>query len=401
VSSSSSLISRHQLLYALECGDYCDVITWSSSVTSDRCKPAAFYILDPKAFEDHVLPALFKVAKYDSFQRKLHRWGFIKKQRSRAGNTIVSYAHQLFLKGNFSLVSTMTCSGPGSASRRITSAYTTPHVGVVVSSNLTRRDVDEEETRRVIGNHYGTSNDEAVSIDGLYNDQLISSLPHLLSRGTYDARPLGVNYQQQDDFTSPCSIGAGISMSSASGADNLPQHPIQQQQQYYRSMHPSHPQQGGWGFTSSTIMRPDGPTATSSFEESRRRYMFESRNVPIGAASLSTAAGRCDEPTSAVHRDIGGRLFDCAHQRTLTGRTINTHNNTIVRPAGRSHAILSGSFNDGSDCNPQQYQQHLPSTTTTTSTTASTSEGFMDARKQHTIFQKALDALHGSHSQQF
>ena len=51
-------------MYALECGCYDDIISWSPS-------GLAFVIMDPKRFEKEVLPDLFKEAKFSSFDRKV------------------------------------------------------------------------------------------------------------------------------------------------------------------------------------------------------------------------------------------------------------------------------------------------------------------------------------------
>ena len=123
-------------MYALECGDYSDVIAWSSTsfrAGNDGCD--MFYIRDVGAFTEQVLPALFKSVKFDSFHRKMYRWGFSKQRTTRAPNPsaagaspIIYYSHQSFRKGNFALASSMTCSGPGSASNRIRSAFTSPNI---------------------------------------------------------------------------------------------------------------------------------------------------------------------------------------------------------------------------------------------------------------------------------
>lgn len=123
-------------MYALECGDYSDVIAWSSAscrAGNDGCD--MFHIRDVRAFTEQVLPALFKSVKFDSFHRKMYRWGFSKQRTTRAPNPsdavaapIVFYSHQNFRKGNFALALSMTCSGPGSASNRIRSAFTSHHV---------------------------------------------------------------------------------------------------------------------------------------------------------------------------------------------------------------------------------------------------------------------------------
>ena len=53
-------------MYALECGCYEDIISWSPS-------GLAFVIMDPKRFEKEVLPELFKEAKFSSFDRKVRQ----------------------------------------------------------------------------------------------------------------------------------------------------------------------------------------------------------------------------------------------------------------------------------------------------------------------------------------
>lgn len=112
-----------QLMYALECGDYNHIVTWSLADGG-----LSFFILDTRAFAKYVLAALFKKAKFDSFQRKLYRWGFVKNKRMRGNKkkTMLSFLHPYFRKGDFELALKMTCSGPGSASNRMTSVFTSP-----------------------------------------------------------------------------------------------------------------------------------------------------------------------------------------------------------------------------------------------------------------------------------
>ena len=114
-------------MYALECGDYDHIITWA---LVDR--GLTFFILDARAFAKHLLPALFKQTKFDSFQRKLDRWGFVKDKRMRGNKTMLSFSHPYFRKGDFELASKMTCSGPGSASNRRTRLFTFPPPPVVM-----------------------------------------------------------------------------------------------------------------------------------------------------------------------------------------------------------------------------------------------------------------------------
>jgi len=118
-----------KLMYALECGDYNHIITWS--VVDGGI---SFLIFDTSAFAKHVLPALFKVAKFDSFQRKLYRWGFVKERTRASINTMMSFSHPSFRKSDFALASKMTCSGPGSAANRMTSMFAAPPSAVSDSS---------------------------------------------------------------------------------------------------------------------------------------------------------------------------------------------------------------------------------------------------------------------------
>ena len=126
-------------MYVLECGNYSDVITLSSAsfrVGNDGCD--MFYICDVTTFTEKVLPALFKSMKFDSFHHKMYCWGFSKQctatrarsQSAAVASPIIYYSHYNFRKGNFALASSMTCSGPGSASNRIRSAFTSPNINV-------------------------------------------------------------------------------------------------------------------------------------------------------------------------------------------------------------------------------------------------------------------------------
>jgi len=357
-------------MYALECGDYCDIITWSSA---DGGK--SFYILDPRAFSDLVLPALFKVAKYDSFQRKLHRWGFIKKQRSRAGTAIVSYAHEIFRKGNFALASTMTCSGPGSASRRITSAYTAPIAGV--ASSKMRYDEDAEDPRS-IAKHY--VNKEAAGSGSLSTNLWTSSLSPLPGQILDDGR-VGPNLQQQDRRSMIADSIVASSITSSCGGGYSQQQ--QQQQRLYQSMH-QQPQASCWSNNPSllqshnTMMRSGAPA--SSVLTGTRNLLESRRNVQAftHGTSLSSMPRRSDDLISGLRRDPEEFL---SWGLQASNRTFNMHGNTIP---DRRH-MISGSRDNGHDGSSQQYQQHRHR--------PSVNDGLMDARNQRAIIQEALDVL--------
>lgn len=75
------------------------IITWMPSGKS-------FCIVDSKTFVADVLPEQFKSAKYASFTRKLHRWGFMRHYR---GEEAGAFYHNLFRKDRLDLVEQMTC----------------------------------------------------------------------------------------------------------------------------------------------------------------------------------------------------------------------------------------------------------------------------------------------------
>lgn len=64
---------------------YHSIVSWEPSGES-------FAIRDRKAFVMEVLPKEFKQAKFDSFTRKLRRWGF---QKILSGNERGAFAHQV------------------------------------------------------------------------------------------------------------------------------------------------------------------------------------------------------------------------------------------------------------------------------------------------------------------
>lgn len=78
------------------------IITWMPSGKS-------FNILKPKAFVADILPKHFKTAKYSSFTRKLHRWGFMRHYR---GEEAGAFYHKDFQRGRLDLVEQMTCHKP-------------------------------------------------------------------------------------------------------------------------------------------------------------------------------------------------------------------------------------------------------------------------------------------------
>ena len=100
-------------MYVLTCGDYDHIVHWKINKTpADSALNDIFVIEDIDAFANEVLPSLFKMAKYESFQRKLYRWGFLKiymRKTEKNKKRSISYTHPLFEKGNFDLAAQMTC----------------------------------------------------------------------------------------------------------------------------------------------------------------------------------------------------------------------------------------------------------------------------------------------------
>ena len=84
-------------MYVLDCEDYSHCISWTCTSSNIDLKfgptkvkneklfaELSFILHDVDTFESEVvMPVIFKEAKYDSFQRSLYRWGFIKSHRKK------------------------------------------------------------------------------------------------------------------------------------------------------------------------------------------------------------------------------------------------------------------------------------------------------------------------------
>jgi hypothetical protein len=79
--------------------EYADIIAWTPS-------GKAFNVINSKKFTAGILPTHFKGAKYSSFTRKLHRWGFVRHYR---GEEAGAFHHKHFQKDRLELVEKMTC----------------------------------------------------------------------------------------------------------------------------------------------------------------------------------------------------------------------------------------------------------------------------------------------------
>mmetsp|Transcript_5396 Transcript_5396/g.7161 ORF Transcript_5396/g.7161 Transcript_5396/m.7161 type:complete len:280 (-) Transcript_5396:86-925(-) len=85
-------------MQVLSIKEYSDIIVWLPH-------GKAFAIISPRDFVSQVLPNYFKKAKYSSFTRKLHRWGF---QRTQRGEEAGSYYHKLFQRDDEALCMKMS-----------------------------------------------------------------------------------------------------------------------------------------------------------------------------------------------------------------------------------------------------------------------------------------------------
>lgn len=109
--------SHAQLMKVLSTKEFSDIITWTPSGKS-------FTIVQPKAFVSEILPEHFKSAKYSSFTRKLHRWGFMRHYR---GEESGAFYHKDFQKDRLDLVEQMTCkTEPGKSVAAISKKPTAP-----------------------------------------------------------------------------------------------------------------------------------------------------------------------------------------------------------------------------------------------------------------------------------
>ena len=79
-------------MYVLDCEECSHCISWTPPSTKSKSNKVffqdSFTVSDVDAFASEVMPLLFKEAKYESFQRALYRWGFIKSHRKTKKDSI-------------------------------------------------------------------------------------------------------------------------------------------------------------------------------------------------------------------------------------------------------------------------------------------------------------------------
>lgn len=121
--------------------DFADIVAWTPS-------GKAFNIIQPKLFTANILPSHFKQAKYSSFTRKLHRWGFMRHYR---GPEAGAFFHKHFRRGRMDMVEKMTCAKPAapqsSSSKNNTARSTAasnndnaPAMGMIMDTSNSSRD---------------------------------------------------------------------------------------------------------------------------------------------------------------------------------------------------------------------------------------------------------------------
>jgi hypothetical protein len=104
--NSSRKLSFVEKLHAvLSNKHFANIITWMPS-------GKAFCILDKESFTKKVLPTCFREVQFESFSRRIKRWGFRKMYTT--GLKQVTYTHDLFQKDRIDLLKTMN-GKPGQA----------------------------------------------------------------------------------------------------------------------------------------------------------------------------------------------------------------------------------------------------------------------------------------------
>mmetsp|Transcript_27913 Transcript_27913/g.39243 ORF Transcript_27913/g.39243 Transcript_27913/m.39243 type:complete len:352 (+) Transcript_27913:74-1129(+) len=95
------------LMKILELEEYADIITWLPDGKSMK-------ILKPRKFTSLILPKHFTEAKYSSFKRKMHRWGFEHSRGQNGGEPTrfgseETFQHENFQRDRWDLLQKITC----------------------------------------------------------------------------------------------------------------------------------------------------------------------------------------------------------------------------------------------------------------------------------------------------
>ncbi len=129
-------------MYALDCGDYTDILSWSENGDF-------FTIYDRGALEQRVLPEIFKQAKCSSFLRKLYRWGFTRRRGSASSSRQDdAYINPNFRRGDYDACRSIRCSGGNISGEAIANSVpraNLPSLGVSSSITVTTHLSDQRQ----------------------------------------------------------------------------------------------------------------------------------------------------------------------------------------------------------------------------------------------------------------
>jgi hypothetical protein len=88
-----------QLMQIIDSPEYGDCIWWNS--------PGNGFLLAPKKFTEKVVKKYFQGTKFESFTRKLNRWGFKRVMKGGSPAGVLMYRHDLFQSGKPELLKKM------------------------------------------------------------------------------------------------------------------------------------------------------------------------------------------------------------------------------------------------------------------------------------------------------
>uniref|UniRef100_A0A7S4VFJ7 HSF-type DNA-binding domain-containing protein n=2 Tax=Ditylum brightwellii TaxID=49249 RepID=A0A7S4VFJ7_9STRA len=163
---------------ALTCHEAESMVTW----LPDK---EAFEIINPTEFSFKILPKFFRYIQFDSFARRLHRWGFRKVNKGPDGG---AFYHPLFRRDNPGLCIHMRCEKkkkrrtagkPGAAQRN--------------SNSCVQNKVDEPQAKDLFSNHDKVSRDDYKAtekeIQTKMNDKVITPIQHIQVSTAYNSSP--------------------------------------------------------------------------------------------------------------------------------------------------------------------------------------------------------------------
>lgn len=152
--------------------EFSEIISWTPSGKS-------FHILNSKRFVAEILPHFFKSAKYSSFTRKLHRWGFVRHYRGKEAG---AFYHKYFQKGAGDLVEKMTCYKQEPPKVASPPLCTPPNQKILVSSTLKSDALLGQRTKL----HLSIANEQQSPVCHRHLSLPRQAPMHILSQGSPD-----------------------------------------------------------------------------------------------------------------------------------------------------------------------------------------------------------------------